>query len=45
MHRDVKPGNILITGRDFAYLVDFGIANAASEEKLTQMGDVLGTLA
>ena len=43
MHRDVKPGNILITADDFAYLVDFGIANAATEEKLTHMGDVLGT--
>lgn len=45
MHRDVKPANILITADDFAYLVDFGIANAATEEKLTQMGDVLGTWA
>ncbi|MDT5218405.1 MAG: serine/threonine kinase PknH [Mycobacterium sp.] len=43
LHRDVKPGNILITADDFAYLVDFGIANAATEQKLTQMGDVLGT--
>jgi serine/threonine-protein kinase len=43
MHRDIKPGNILITGDDFAYLVDFGIANAATEEKLTHMGAVLGT--
>jgi serine/threonine kinase PknH len=45
MHRDIKPGNILITANDFAYLVDFGIANASTEEKLTQMGDVLGTWA
>ncbi len=45
MHRDVKPGNILVTADDFAYLVDFGIANAATEQKLTQMGDVLGTWA
>ncbi len=38
MHRDVKPENILITRDDFAYLVDFGIANAASDEKLTELG-------
>jgi serine/threonine kinase PknH len=43
LHRDVKPANILLTSNDFAYLVDFGIANAAAETKLTQMGDVLGT--
>jgi serine/threonine protein kinase len=28
VHRDVKPGNVLLTPRDFAYLVDFGIAHA-----------------
>lgn len=43
LHRDVKPANILVTNDDFTYLVDFGIANAESEQKLTQMGDVLGT--
>src|ERR1700761_4555842 len=45
MHRDVKPENILITRDDFAYLVDFGIANAASEEKLTELGTAVGTYA
>jgi serine/threonine protein kinase len=45
LHRDVKPANILLTANDFAYLVDFGIANAAAESKLTQLGDVLGTWA
>ena len=45
MHRDVKPENILVTGEDFAYLVDFGIANAASDEKLTELGTAVGTYA
>ncbi|MGO8769908.1 MAG: sensor domain-containing protein [Mycobacterium sp.] len=43
MHRDVKPQNILITGDDFAYLVDFGIASATTDEKLTQLGTAVGT--
>ncbi|KKC05338.1 serine/threonine protein kinase [Mycobacterium nebraskense] len=42
-HRDVKPENILITGDDFAYLVDFGIARAASDPGLTHTGMVMGT--
>jgi serine/threonine protein kinase, bacterial len=42
-HRDVKPENILISGDDFAYLVDFGIASAGSDEKLTQFGTTVGT--
>jgi serine/threonine-protein kinase len=45
MHRDVKPENILITRDDFAYLVDFGIANAATDEKLTELGTAVGTYA
>lgn len=45
MHRDVKPENILVTKEDFAYLVDFGIANAKSDEKLTEMGTAVGTYA
>ena len=43
MHRDVKPQNILITRDDFAYLVDFGIASATTDEKLTQLGTAVGT--
>ena len=42
-HRDVKPENILITKDDFAYLVDFGIARAATDPGLTQGGFALGT--
>jgi serine/threonine protein kinase, bacterial len=42
-HRDVKPENILVSKDDFAYLVDFGIASATSDEKLTQLGSTVGT--
>ena len=38
VHRDVKPSNILITPRDFVYLIDFGIARAADETRVTSTG-------
>ncbi len=44
MHRDVKPENILVSADYFAYLVDFGIASATSDEKLTQFGTTVGTV-
>jgi serine/threonine protein kinase, bacterial len=42
-HRDVKPENILITGDDFAYLVDFGIVRAGADQGLTQTGMAMGS--
>jgi serine/threonine protein kinase len=45
MHRDVKPSNILIGERDFAYLIDFGIARAANDTSMTSTGAVIGTWA
>jgi serine/threonine-protein kinase len=46
VHRDVKPGNLLIS-RDTgaAKLADFGIAKAAEQTRITQVGSVLGTAA
>ena len=44
VHRDIKPSNILLTDRDFAYLIDFGIARAAGDKSLTTIGGVVGTL-
>jgi serine/threonine protein kinase len=45
VHRDVKPSNALVTGDDFVYLIDFGIAHDAAATKLTRTGMMVGTLA
>jgi serine/threonine protein kinase len=45
VHRDVKPSNILVTPKDFAYLIDFGIARASGDTQLTSANATIGTWA
>ncbi len=45
VHRDVKPGNLLVSDTDVVKLADFGIARAVDQSSITQVGSVLGTAA
>lgn len=44
IHRDIKPGNLLIDRRDHLWISDFGLAQHTVDQDLTQTGDIVGTL-
>lgn len=44
LHRDIKPGNLMLDEAGQLYVTDFGLARVGEEAGLTRTGDIVGTL-
>lgn len=45
LHRDIKPGNVMLTPEGRVVLLDFGLASLSGSQRLTRTGAALGSLA
>jgi eukaryotic-like serine/threonine-protein kinase len=43
VHRDIKPSNVIVSPSDKVTLIDFGIARALDQSRMTRVGVVVGT--
>lgn len=44
LHRDIKPGNLLLDHRGNVWIADFGLAKALEDDDVSRTGDIVGTL-
>ena len=44
LHRDIKPGNLMLDAQSQLYVTDFGLARIETDAAMTMTGDLIGTL-